>query len=274
MEATDVTSGAETRGHVSAGAFQVSFASFAPSVSIDSHYHEQACVSVLIEGRFEQRFRGRSCDCPPGVVLSKPAGERHIDRWFDARSRHLIVEIDSDRYEDLGTARPVAEQIFHVGDIGAEALAWAAWREWLDADSLTPVALEGLILQLLARVQRRGSAEVRGGAPTWLTRVREYLHDNFASRIRLSEVSQIAGVHRDHLSRVFVDTHGVSVAGYVRDLRVQAVRRSLATTDDTLSAIAYRYGFSDQSHMTRVFKQAVGVTPGRYRASCRGLGML
>jgi AraC family transcriptional regulator len=43
----------------------------------------------------------------------------------------------------------------------------------------------------------------------------------------------------------------------------------LADTDLSLSAIAFATGFSDQSHLTRHFRQIVGITPGQFRWSLR-----
>lgn len=270
MGATMVTRGAEARGSVDAGPFRVSIATFEPGLSLPSHFHEWACVSVLLEGRFEQRFPGRSCDCPPGVVLAKPPGERHVDRWFDAWSRHLIIEIDPERHAELGASRPVAEQVLHIGEVGAETIAWAAWRELADADSVTPIAVEGLVLQLLARIQRRTLVDPeRAAAPAWLDSVRDYLHANYRSAVAMADLSAVAGVHPDHVSRVFASIFDVTIGDYVRKLRVEAAAAWLATSEHSISAIAHRTGFSDQSHLTRVFKRTMGVTPGRYRADQR-----
>ena len=267
VPATEVTLGANSRGSVLAGPFRVSVASFAPHFSISSHFHEWACVSVLMEGRFEQRFPGRSCDCPPGVVLAKPPGERHEDRWFGVPSRHLIIEIDPDRHTELGTSRSLAEEIVHVGDIGAEVIAHGAWRELSEGDSLTPLAVEGLVLQLLARVQRRASkGPVAGAGPDWLQTALDFLHDNYKASIRLADVAAAAGVHPDYISRVFSSVHNTTMGEYVRRLRVERAAHRLSASDESISAIAYGAGFSDQSHLTRVFKRMMGVTPGRYRS--------
>jgi AraC family transcriptional regulator len=43
----------------------------------------------------------------------------------------------------------------------------------------------------------------------------------------------------------------------------------LAGTDLSLSEIAFATGFSDQSHLTRHFRQMIGMTPGQFRWSLR-----
>lgn len=271
MVATEVTHGADMPTSVRAGPFRASIACYPPNLRIPSHFHDWSCVSVLLEGRFEQRFHGRTCDCPPGVVLAKPPGERHEDRWFSAWSRHFIIEVDPGRHADLGPIRPIAEQILHVDGIGAELIAMAAWRELREADSMTPLAIEGLALQLLARTGRRDMERTdRETLPTWLRTARDYLHDNFARSFRLVDVAKVAGVHPDHLSRSFSARFRTTIGEYVRRLRVEAAATRLLASDESIAAIAYGTGFSDQSHLTRTFKRLMGVTPGRYRRQGRG----
>ena len=263
MDTTDVNSAADSREQTQAGPFRVSIAWFPPNVRIPSHTHEWACISVLMSGRFEQRFAGRILDCPAGAVLAKPPEERHVDRWFSAWSQHLIIEVDPDRYHELGPTRTVAEEIHHILDVGAELTAQAIWEELVTADSATPVAVEGLVLQLLARLQRRTTATTQ--PPAWLAVARDYLHDNFVASIQLGEVAREAGVHPDHLARVFGQTHRMTIGEYLRQLRVDAAATKLLSSEASIAEVADATGFADQSHLTRIFKRIKGVTPGRYR---------
>jgi AraC family transcriptional regulator len=52
---------------------------------------------------------------------------------------------------------------------------------------------------------------------------------------------------------------------YVRRLRVEHARRELMTTSRSLADIAHSAGFADQAHLSRVFRQLTGVTPGAFR---------
>jgi transcriptional regulator GlxA family with amidase domain len=57
-----------------------------------------------------------------------------------------------------------------------------------------------------------------------------------------------------------------TVGEYVRRLRVDAAQRMLTNSDISLAQIALETGFADQSHLTRVFRRATGLTPKLYRA--------
>jgi AraC family transcriptional regulator len=48
--------------------------------------------------------------------------------------------------------------------------------------------------------------------------------------------------------------------------RVERAKVLLTRTGTPLPDVACRCGFADQSHLTRVFRQRVGVTPGCFRA--------
>ena len=264
---TRVTFGSERVRRIEAGPFAVSVAAFPAGYTIPSHYHPWGCVSLILQGRFLQRFPGRECDCPSGFVLAKPPLERHEDRWFAGGSRHLIIEVDPARHEELGRSRSMVEQIHHLSADGTEQFTRRMLRELGRPDDLTPVAVQGLTLQLLAFLSRRGGESLgRGGKPAWLRQVREHLHDHFSDEIRLACLARMAGVHPDHLARTFAGSFGQGIGEYVRELRLQAAMAALATTDDSIASIALRCGFSDQSHLTRLLRRTAGLTPAAYRA--------
>jgi AraC-like DNA-binding protein len=77
-------------------------------------------------------------------------------------------------------------------------------------------------------------------------------------------------VSRRTLQRAFA-REGMSVAGYVRDQRLDAVRRALDARHDrpSVTELAARWQFADSSHLTRAFKRRFGVTPSEY---ARGAG--
>lgn len=266
-----VTAGAPWVRTVEVGPFRVSGAEFPPGFAIPSHYHALACVSLILEGRFVEKFPGRTCECPPGSVLVKPPEERHVDRWGEATARHLVVEADPAEEERLGECAELLTEVRHVRDPGAMGLALRVLRELEGEDPARDLAVEALVLQLLVRIARGPADPGAAGQapPAWLLEVRDLLHDRFRERLTLTELAEVAGVHPSHLSRTFSEHFELGVSAYLRRLRLEAARRELAETEDPISRVAVRNGFSDQSHLTRLLKEATGLTPARYRRTCR-----
>src|SRR5580700_11070756 len=112
--------------------------------------------------------------------------------------------------------------------------------------------------------------QIRGGLPpAVMHRVREYIEAHLGESIELAEIAAIAGLSVFHFARQFKHSAGVTPHYYLVSRRVERAKELLAGTDLSLSAIAFAAGFSDQSHLTRHFRQIVGTTPGQFRWSLR-----
>ena len=264
-----VTAGARTIDRREVGRFRVSLAEFDGKHRISSHFHERACVSVVLHGQFVQRFGGSEYVCPPGGLLAKPPGERHDDRWCGVRTRHVILEPDPDAHSSLGPLSESVERIGYRLDPWALGLGRRIEREIVEPDDITDLALEALALELLVRLHRRSASDPPAGQPPrWLERARECLDDRYAERLRLGELAESAGVHPAQLTRHFRRYYGTTPSAYVRQLRLRAAMADLAHAHTgSLSSIAWRHGFADQSHLTRQLKRATGLTPAAYRSA-------
>lgn len=78
-------------------------------------------------------------------------------------------------------------------------------------------------------------------------------------------LASLAGVHPTHLCRAFRRFRGQTISEAIVRARVQYVARRLAEPGASLAAIADEAGFTDQSHMTRVFERMTGSPPGEHR---------
>jgi AraC family transcriptional regulator len=74
-------------------------------------------------------------------------------------------------------------------------------------------------------------------------------------------------VHPVHLARVFNDYLGCAPGEALRGRRLERVAALLGNSRAGLADIAADHGFADQSHMTRSFRGAFGMTPHAFRRS-------
>jgi len=96
-------------------------------------------------------------------------------------------------------------------------------------------------------------------------RAKRYIKERFSEAITLTELSQVIGLSRFHLLRSFARYVGLPPHSYQIRLRAERAR-ILLQNGAALSEAALSTGFADQSHLTRHFRQILGITPGRYVA--------
>lgn len=255
------------RFHTADGAwFSATEAWFPPGAYLSPHIHDRTCFAVMLEGSFDVVFRTAAFDCPPASVHTEPRGERHANRIGRGGAHVVVLQPDPAREALLRPLAPLLDRATQVRDAGIAGLAAGIAREMNGGDSLAPLAIEALGLEMLVAAAREDERPRGSRAPGWLARAQEHLHAHRFETVRLSEVARVAGVHPAHLARVFRRHLRSSVAEYVRRLRLEWAAAALAAGDVPLAAIAARAGFADQSHFTRAFRGYAGVSPGRYRS--------
>ncbi len=232
------------------------------------HTHERATVAVILNGSFDGLMRGASRPCPASTVLTEPPGELHGNQFERAGADVLTVQPDPARAELLEPFAGVLSEVNHMRDLGVASVARRAAGELRTPDSVTPLAVEGLVLELLALAARLRKASTIGAErrpPRWLAEARALLHDRYRENLRLGDIATAVGVHPVHLARVFRLSYGMPVGSYARGLRLTWAAGRLRDSGDSIAQIALEAGFFDQSHFTRAFKQHFGRTPLAYR---------
>jgi AraC family transcriptional regulator len=105
---------------------------------------------------------------------------------------------------------------------------------------------------------------------TKLRAVIEYIVENLEASPSLEEMAAVAHLSPYHFARQFKTATGLPPHQYVIARRIDRARQFLEQSDTlSLSEVALRVGFSDQSQFSHHFKRMVGVTPGQFRMSAR-----
>lgn len=228
---------------------------------VPHHEHELAYFTVVLGGDYAESDSFRTTELRPFTSVFNPSGVAHTGAIGTAGAVLFTIELSASYLEQLEVRLPEHP----VVDSGAGGLFWPGLRAYLGfkgrmADGLT---LESHVLEMLGGVTRPQLGQQ--GAPRWLRRIKDRLHEEFQQNLSMGELAAEVGVHPVHLARVFRAHAGQTPGDYVRRLRVRAACDLLRQVDFPLAGVAAECGFADQSHLTRIFKRFVGTTPGEFR---------
>lgn len=98
-------------------------------------------------------------------------------------------------------------------------------------------------------------------------RVKKYVLANYFRDLSLTGIAEEMGVNPNYLSRSFSKEYGDSLISYINTVRLQAAAGLLKKTNLKNYEIAERVGYQNVEYFSRIFKKAMGMTPGEYRSS-------
>lgn len=100
-------------------------------------------------------------------------------------------------------------------------------------------------------------------------RAKEILQVNAGGEVSIADVAAECGLSRSYFIKAFKETTGKTPHKWHLDHRIERVKELLAGDDMPIAEIAVTCGFADQSHLTRVFSNTIGMPPGAWRREYR-----
>ncbi|RDI60696.1 AraC family transcriptional regulator [Microvirga subterranea] len=242
------------------------------------HTHETYAVAAILSGCETFFHRGEQHYAGPGAVAVVCPDEIHDGEpyggGFEYRTFYPSPELMQEIAEDVA-GRPLSRppwfrhSVMHDPEL---ALAHAELHVCLCRDDSWASEMEQdtRLVDYLARLIARwadldGLPRVRG-CSKGIARVRDYLDTHLGQEAELAELARIAGLSRSHFIRAFRKETGLTPHAYLLDRRFRAAGRLLGQGESP-GDVAAACGFFDQSHLNRVFKARMGVTPGIFRAA-------
>lgn len=94
-----------------------------------------------------------------------------------------------------------------------------------------------------------------------------FIHENFAETISRQAIAQHVGLSEDHLTYCFRQELGTTPIAYLQRYRIHQAKRLLKESQQTITEIASRVGFSDSGYFSRIFHRETGMSPEIFRRS-------
>jgi AraC family transcriptional regulator len=221
------------------------------------------------------RYYDNAADVPAGVPPEQASGIRIVvsgeggdavlillDRdFFSSKAREVVGDAaGGELVERCAAADPLMRGV-------ASALR-SEFRSQSRPSALFLESLAGVVAIHLARNYCGGRMALRaasGLAPGKLERVRAFIEQHLAERIRIERLAAAVHMSPFHFARLFKQATGQAPHAYLTARRVERAKELLGTGGLPLVHVAANVGFQTQGHFTEVFRRHAGVTPRHFR---------
>jgi AraC family transcriptional regulator len=231
--------------------------------ALPSHAHQAGFVSLMLEGDYRETAGYTHFGYERFSCIYHPPGMDHRDEIGRAGVTLLTLEFKPELFEDMDVA---AVNLRPIIDLSGKRQAWELMdlHRKISSRASNQLDMESRAVDLAFSIVRSSARMPRDLRS--LQRACEYIHAYFGQNLTLAQVARAAGLHPVYLGQVFRQQFGETLGEYLNRIRVRGAAERLAGSDLPLSAIALDFGFYDQSHFTRIFRQLTGTTPGSFRA--------
>ena len=238
------------------------------------HVHEGYCINVIDKGA--QRFyrSGANHFAPQNSIVLVNADQVHdghkaTDNGWSYRAMYPTPEMLSNISVELQGKRKDApwfpEPVVHDAYIANKLRQLFDLLEHSDNKLERETYYLSTITELLCRHGKQNKSLAKlGKEPRAVQQVRDYLDGNFSENISMQQLADITQLSPFYLARLFHKVVGLPPHAYQVQRRIYHAKK-LIRLGVKLSDVAADCGFTDQSHLSRNFKRALGATPGAYQ---------
>jgi AraC-like DNA-binding protein len=249
------------------------------------HAHDHWVLGLVEDGACRSWYRGSNWTLEAGTIVLLPPGEVHDGLPLAGtpwvwRAIYPSADFVTRIAEDLFGPGPGVPQIpilLRGGGLPDIPVTVRKDREIVEQFlsvhrqlevGMTDLESEASLVMLFHDLLLRHARAVRHpGHPRRETRgvqqARELIHARSQSRLTMEELANVAGLSLYNFIHAFKREVGIPPHAYLTQIRVERAKQMIHEGMD-LATVALGSGFADQSHLTRRFRQFVGVTPGEY----------
>ncbi len=239
------------------------------------HFHDSYCIWLSARGAEAYTHKGNTGLLSVGEIGIIAPGEVHSNNTaFAADSRQLLTfylddsslrKISADILDGLDFSTEIRTDFHTDKELFTELFSlWQILRR-----SNSTLELQTSLYSTLALLINRYATSPYRETPVShekerVAKIIELFHQHLGDDMRLDELARQVDCTSYHLIRFFKKAVGLTPHAYLIQLRLEKARSLLRRGVSVVDA-SFSSGFTDQSHLTRHFKQKFGVTPGNYK---------
>lgn len=245
------------------------------------HVHREMELIWLAEGSLDVRIEHTQLCVQPGEMVLFHPGQLHEFRALTEDCTFLCVQVAPELVQQT---YPAFARLCFDQPCPSRALPQRAYAElvgrllrmtryYLQRSEAYELICTGLICLMLGTLVKAmphhmlSSGELAGRQQRndRAMRLIQYVDDNYARKIRLSDFARAEGLSLGYVSHFAREVLGRSFQDYVDTVRFYDACKRMAAGQKRLVDVYVASGFSDYRYFSRAFHKRFGITPEEYR---------
>jgi AraC-like DNA-binding protein len=243
--------------------FRIIQVDYRENLTSEWHYHENAYFAFIKKGGSIEKRKKENIQCYPGLLLFYNDQEAHKNEKYQRGSKNICLELENRWFVNNQIHKKLVEGAFSIESHSIKFLFSKIIKEAILNDDSSRIALEGLLLQVFAEMERNRKGIKK--PPVWLRTIQTFLNDNWNMKPTLEEIAKLGDVHPATASKEFHKCFNCTFGEYLRKLRLEKSLDMLRKKSVPIEEIALNCAFYDSSHYINTFKMFYGMTPVEYR---------
>lgn len=241
-----------------------------------SHYHEEIEIAYVESGKISaysasseiSLFEGDICIFMPGEIHSFVSTSENNMYIFKIKALTHIENINFEKIRLVNNKITPKDNCYNtlfgiIKDIHYEYTKKEKGYEFAIR------ALKNTLLSCILRNLQYKIIDTHQNIHL-LNNINSFLEENFAEKITLENIAENCHMSKFYFSHTFKKLTGMSFFSYLTLFRVEKSTVLLQYTDKSMSDIAYECGFGNVRSFNRSFREALNITPLKYRKSQTG----
>ncbi|MCI5838322.1 MAG: AraC family transcriptional regulator [Christensenellaceae bacterium] len=232
---------------------------------VNLHTHKCYELVYYFSGKGHCRVANKECEYRTGSLVLIPPEQIHNDVHYTACSLCCIgFTLETGDFSDYyGSFQDTSGKI--------NAYLSMIDTEFKEQKPDCMIAINNLMENILLEIKRSANRypEKLVDYTDTIRRALNYIDEYFLTDVSKEQLAAISTYSYDRFRHIFKNVMGVSPKQYIINKRLEYSKSLLANTDESITEISYKCGFSSTSHFIQVFKQATDLTPIAYRKQLR-----
>lgn len=244
------------------------------------NWHKDIELLIVLDGEIEVNKNGESYILSKDDIILINSNTGHATMARKAESVAMVIHFDPiylsnwfRSYQNLhfkcisNYKTKYSEKYYELVKIAKEMALYTSLET--DKDRLI---YEALFHQLIGTLVRYFSPEIKknqessiSGKNNTVSQIVNFLEKHYQEKITLDDLVNVTGYNKSYISQIMKQALGINYYEYLTRIRIREAIFELTNTNEKISEIAYKSGFSDLKAFNTAFKDRFGKTPSQYR---------